>query len=414
MLLTNNTAKLITQIALLILLCSITALFVSKTEAGAKNVSGYVVNKTQDASVDQNIQIQLFAIENSTGRVVETHNTQLSNGNRFSFQNVAEGGDIAYRVVAIQEGYSPFVDILPSNDSTNIPITVWEHTTDPSIIRFGTYSILASAVSGEERKIAFLASVVIHNPTDKVWVAKPITQGITGPDLFRFNLPEGYQDLSVETNLPAGSVLEISTGFALTTPVPPGEHSLIMSYTVNYDKSSFSAPFRLAHGATKFIFLLPTDAGYVTGNRLVNIGSVDTPVGNGKTVTFDSYQGDNYEPGSQITLTINQLPQPPLLQRTIELFKDTNSIIFISAVSIGILLLPLSYLIYKRRQSYQSVEGEPNTQTDSLSVMPSTLLDLDQKYRVGEITTDDYLQQREDIIQAILKASNKKDSDSVF
>ena len=383
--------------------------------ANAAEIAGRVLNGTEGSSLPENLEMVVFAIENTTGEIVERSSGVTSFDGSFLFTDLAEGFDIAYRVVALRESYSPFIDIAPGSRTSDLSLTVWDNNTDPDILRIGNYNLLAVAVNGGERRIAFLASVVIRNDTDMVWVTKPPSEGLTGPDLLRFNLPEGYQNLSVETSLPSGSVLEIGTGFALTTPVPPGEHTVIVSYDATYEETVFSAPFRLAHGADSFSVLVPGEVGQVQGAGLEFAGEVEVPVGE-NVIVFKSYRGEGYLPSSSVNLSVSGLPQPPLIQRIADSFSGMEYIIGIALV-LGLALIALIVVaLTKKGQSGLKVttsgvgalvgsDGvEYGATVKSRREAIRLIAELDELKESSNLSDEDYIARREILLNLALKA----------
>ena len=391
-------ALLLLAATLLMLLSRIT------TPAAAADISGNVINGTNGAPLPEGLEILMLVIENETGTVLERRRETIATNGYFIFSNAMDGTDVAYRMVVENTGYSPFVDIAPGEGTENIMITLWEQTQDPSILRVGDYNVLIASVDGRERLVEVLAAATIRNTTDRVWVVKPIGDGITGLDLLRFNLPEGYSELTVETTLPAGSVLEINTGFALTTPVPPGEHSILIHYFIPYEGELLQAPFRLAHGADNVRFLLPKGAGNVNGNRLQYEGISEAPSGE-DVINFDTYTGVDYSPGDSIELEISGLPQPAFINRIQDSLNGRVYALATSGIS-GVLLLFAIVLVVLRRQSVHRKMGARAIDINYRHTIVKQIAELDDLYDEGTIQEEDYQKRRKILKEAILNEEN--------
>ena len=391
----------------------------AQSTVAVTQVSGIVVNGTAGSIPPTGATVVLFVIENSTGTALERRTTTVANDGMFAFQQVTAGPDIAYRVAAEGKEYSPFVDILPNVSTSNITLTTWDFTHDPAILRIGQYSVIAATIHRRERRIVFLGSLNVRNSADVIWVPKPPEAGLTGPDLFRFNLPEGYENLSVETDLPEGNILEIGTGFALTTPVPPGQHSLIMSYSVVYEEEALSIPFRLAHGADNFRFLLPTDSGRITGNGLTFVGALEVPTGE-QSISFDAYEGSGYQPGAALNITITELPGPTLVERSLDWLQGSEYVVGLG-IAVGVLLVGLiAFAVLRLRAQPKPLLDAvqfPNTVTavpDSDNPPPTTednsqeiiaqLAALEDEREEGTISENAYIEQRERLMRAAIAA----------
>ena len=116
---------------------------------------------------------------------------------------------------------TPYVDVLPDNAEEEVTLTVYNSTTSLDEISVTTYSMVIPVIDGSTGVLGVLAAVNLVNSGDTVYLADLTDPALTGFKLLRFNLPEGYQELTVESDLPSGNVMEISTGFAISNPVPP-------------------------------------------------------------------------------------------------------------------------------------------------------------------------------------------------
>ena len=76
-------------------------------------------------------------------------------------------------------------------------------------------------------------------------------------------MPKRYKSLSVESQLPEGNILEIETGFAMTNPIPPGSHSILIGYQAEYKEDNLKFPLRLPFGANEIKILIPKDKGII-------------------------------------------------------------------------------------------------------------------------------------------------------
>ena len=393
---------------LAVLMTFLLALSVRTHKANAADLSGSLVNGTEGGQLPEEADILMFAIQNGTGELLESQKMSPEPNGMFLFSGVAEGEDVAYRLIADLPGYTPILDVPPGMPLSDLQLTIWDHTADPSILYIRDYSVLTASADQRNRSLTFLATTVVANPTDKVWVPKAPEQGLTGPDLFRFNLPQGYQDLSIETNLPQGNVLEISTGFALTTPVPPGEYSIVIAYSLPYEGSVVEAPYRLAHGSDNFRFLHLEGAGEVKGTGLEYTGMVEVPTGD-QVIVFNTWEGTGYTPGDSIGITISGLPQPTLLERLAEF---TNGQMYATAIALVIAALLLALFVYavrvtlRARQAYVlGAEGEvPNLAGASRSDIVKRIAELDAMHEAGNIPEKRYRRNRDHLkAQALAK-----------
>ena len=67
----------------------------------------------------------------------------------------------------------------------------------------------------------------------------------------------------------------MGTGFGLTSPVTPGEHSLSFSFTFPYQGNAFSYQQNLLQGADTYQVLIPDRLGQLEVSSLEPIPAVD-------------------------------------------------------------------------------------------------------------------------------------------
>ena len=166
-----------------------------------------------------------------------------------------------YRVVVDDGVYTPYVDVLAEDADDEVTLTVYDRTASLDEIAVTSYSMVIPVVDSATGIIGVLAAVNLVNSGDEVYLADLTDPDLTGFNLLRFNLPTGYQELSVESDLPSGNVMEINTGFAISNPVPPGEYSMVISYSVPFEGNELNYPMRLPFGAESVSILLPGGRG---------------------------------------------------------------------------------------------------------------------------------------------------------
>ena len=131
--------------------------------------------------------------------------------------------------------FTPSVDLANTADWSNVELVIYDRTRTLDDLWVSSYSLLIPSIDARSRVMGVLGAIDIRNEGDTVWLPELNDPGLTGLDLVRFSIPEGYSNLSVESDLPAGNVMEIGTGFALSTPIPPGEFNILVSFLMSYD-----------------------------------------------------------------------------------------------------------------------------------------------------------------------------------
>jgi len=126
----------------------------------------------------------------------------------------------------------------------------------------------------------------------------------------RFSLPPQATALDVQSDLPGGQVISIGTGFAITAPVLPGEHSLSFSYRFPYQSDAVSYRQSFLQGAPLYQVLVPERLAQVQVGPLPAVTAVNI----GGSV-YRVWEALSIPPGQGLTLELRNLPRPSLLDR---------------------------------------------------------------------------------------------------
>ena len=372
-------------------------------ESGIVTVTGSVVNGTDGASLPEELEVFLLVIDEDEEAIVERVSTIVDSDGDFAIDAPALGAGQFYRVVADDGVYTPYKDITNPNGEPPPTLTVFDRTTALDDIAIDSYGVVFPVIDPAARTIAVLAAVSLMNKGDKVFVADLADPALTGLKLLRFNLPEGYAALNVESDLPSGNVMEINTGFALSNPVPPGEWDLVISYTASYEQNTFSYPFRLPFGAQQVSFLIPEGQGKLTG---LDLERVDTVVLN--ETTYVQYEGTDYARGTQLDVVITGLPNPGFDSQLLDFFRSTQFQIAL-AITVGLMLAGglAAYMIVRRPASD---DGDPMQNPASVSLdrtaIVAAIADLDRRHDAGEIDESSYIEERRRLMQSAIETDD--------
>ena len=228
-------------------------------------IYGEVLMGTKGENLPENITLKLFKIDENNNQIIEVESTNIDTNGKFIFDHNREKYN--YRILILGGEYIEYRDILV-NEPGYIEIIIYSSSPSLEDISILDYTIMITNIVGRDRNISILSVAKITNTSDSTWIPDITSPELTGLDLFRFNLPEGYMSLSVESQLPEGNIMEINTGFAMSNPIPPGEHSIIMSFETKYNSNNFNYPLRLPFGANRIKILLPENNGGLTSKYL--------------------------------------------------------------------------------------------------------------------------------------------------
>ena len=204
--------------------------------------------------------------------------------------------------VIIDEAFTYFLMITHQNiptivfieditDPNNIVVTVFDRVFTPKDIDVIDYSIMIPHISPESDIVSVLGLISFTNNSKSTYFADLTDPNTSGLNLLRFSLPENFENLSVDSDLPPGNVMQIPTGFALSNPVPPGEHQILYSYSMPRNTGSIKYNIRLPFGSEKFKMLVPQKSKIETEYDLLK----DSTLVDEKT--YEILQGQNIEKG---------------------------------------------------------------------------------------------------------------------
>ncbi len=408
--------RVIVEIFVAIVLGSFMPLFFFATAVAAQDteemttLSGRIVNGTEGGEAPAGLTVFALVIDEDAESIVERVESVTEADGSFAIdvESVSEGR--FYRIVADDGVYTPFVDLLPADAGEEVVLTVYDRTTSLDEISVTTYSIVIPAIDEDNEVLGVLAAVNLVNSGDEVYLADLTDPNLTGFNLMRFNLPAGFQQLTVESDLPSGNVMEIDTGFAISNPVPPGEYSMVISYSASFADGVFEYPFRLPFGAENVTVLIPEGSGEVTGLGLTR---ADTAViGDARYV---QYEGSNYERRAELGLRITGLPRPNVTSQFFEfLGSDEARIAIVASVVIAMLGIVAYVVVLSRRQVQTSATGgvvsdgesDGDLGSNARSHLVMAIAELDEMHELGKIEEAEYMGRRRQLVQQVIDAED--------
>jgi hypothetical protein len=124
--------------------------------------------------------------------------------------------------------------------------------------------------------------------------------------------------LDVQSDLPAGQIVSIGTGFAITAPILPGEHSLSFSYRFPYRGDGVSYRQSFVQGARLYQVLVPEALRQVEVVAPINTelsALQPTPPVDLNGALYRVWEVRDSPPGQGLALELRNLPRPSLLDR---------------------------------------------------------------------------------------------------
>jgi uncharacterized membrane protein len=370
---------------------------IASAQAPADEIIGIVTNGTDGGSVPANLQVLLMSIDLASNQIIEQKATTVDEDGIFRFEGLLSGPGISYRVVADAGIYTPSVDMASQDNWANVRLTIYDDTTSLEDVIISSYVMMIPTIDARTRQLGVLTVINVDNRGDRIWIPNMEDPNLTGLDLLRFNLPDGFTDLAVESELPSGSILEIDTGFAMTNPIPPGESAILISYIISYESDGFEFGLKMPYGIDSVRLLLPDGGGEITGNGLGEIESVVVAES-----VFNSVEGKNYAADDLLNAVFTGLPQPTPLQSLGDFFKGRTYVIVIIWV-VGLALLGiLGYALYSSRKKSDLSSDDDDDPANRADII-AEIATLDEEFEAGKIDKDEYNDQRDDLKRLALE-----------
>ena len=394
---------LILVISLILIITVQTAALASPSAQETISIRGKVVNGTAGFSVPDGLVV-LMLITGPDGTLAGTGQTVAAPDGSFAFddaQRVARG---AYTLSVDYGGVFYGLTLAPGELAGEQVITVYEPTEDAGIIVVDRHVMVVTGFDVTQRMATVTEFVRFANPTDRT--LKPNLE-TARPGMFsfmRFALPPDAANVTVQSNLQGGEIISVGSGFALTAPVPPGEHSVDFAYTFPYQGGEVAYRNSLPQGASIFQILVPDRW------EGIEISGLDSrpPVGIQEGV-YRAWEGRGIPAGPGVELRIDGLPQPGVLASVGATLSDSSFWLTAIPSAMGAFLLALLALGLARR--YRPVVATDSTLSFSegdvglspqRSVIVSALAALDNRYHHGELEEADYLAHRSELVAEAL------------
>ena len=341
---------------------------------GEFKLSGQIVNGTSP-SFDTTYEIKLMATQNSSSELIDI---EIINTNKnFDFKKVIIDEAFTYFLIVNHQDIPTIVFVEDIENPENINITVYDRVFTPKDIEVIDYSIMVPHISPDSDIISVLGLISFTNNSNSTYFADLTDPNTSGLNLLRFSLPENFENLSVDSDLPPGNVMQIPTGFALSNPVPPGEHQILYSYSMPRNTGSIKYNIRLPFGSKKFKILVPENSKLSTDYNLLK----DSTLVDDKK--YELLQGQDIKKGEVVVIDLINISKPGALKK-ITYFIEKNSIPFFVGSITGLVLLFVLIFSFLR-----SNFRKRNLKLNS-DVYIDKIIDLDERFEKNKINKEEY------------------------
>jgi len=365
-------------------------------------IGGNVIQMTSGASIPNGLEITLTTYDASNIPVGEK-SVAVGTDGAFEFTDFPKTEGYRYELQTLHGNLLQTVKVEDALDPTGIGMRIYETTPSLDGISATSHVTIIPRVDGKDRLMGVLELVEISNGGDRTFIPdldNPAPDGI--PQLLRFSLPAGYEQLTVDADLPNGNVLEIGTGFAMSNAVPPGDFRILYSYEIEYDGSSMLFDRSLGYDVFEYRILMPPAYGNVAADGFEVIG--DELLGD---TNYRVFQRDALLSTDRLQLNFTDLPEPSGLQ-SFQNFVGGSAWATIGtpAIAAGAMAILLGYVFFYRNRNRPAYAVGGLRREE----LVEQIAELDAVHDAGDIDDEAYAKERMGLFD---RAIDAPDSDEV-
>lgn len=360
--------------------------------AEASSGTGTVTGKVTSASgveLPDDLEITLHGFDNM--QVAITQTTTIQPDGSFTFQGVSmPAGRVFLATVKYQNAsYGSDIGAVQEGITTlDLPITVYETTTDTSILKADRLHLFFEFV--DEKTVRVIELYIISNPSDKTLVAEP------GKPTARFSLPKGASNLEFQDGALGGRYVQTPDGFGDTASISPGSGSyeVLFAYEMPYDRK-MELEQVMSMPVDAVVILVPEGSIKIKSDVLQDSGSRDV-----QGTAYHTYSGSRLAVGETLQLTLTGRPS----SGAPGLAASSQTSLFIGLSVFGVALIVAGVWLYRRRRSTSALMEEEEAlspfdgaDSESAESLMDAIIALDDLYRSGQLPEEAYQQRRAEL-----------------
>lgn len=362
-----------------------------------EDVQGRIINESTDYQHDSEFSVILHVFK--PDKSLETFRANADSSGRFLLKAVPMSADLRY-IISTNHKSIEYAKEIPLQELTgNLRLSVFDTTESLETLSIDSHLWLIKDVDPKTRHILITEIVMVRNNGDLVFA--PNLRDPSEMNFLRFSLPAGYSDLHMETDIGNGNILEVGTGFGMTSPIPPGLHQIIFTYTIPYHKDQIDITRRFLQELDVLQVLFPINQGSISSPNLEELES--TTIGD---VNYHAWAARNILEGSTIIVNLTKLSEPSISDILFSEKTIKKYLIIVIPSVLGLILL-ITLILVSIRPFYRALKNlnEPNHQFNNLESNSALLYDiayLDSTFSINKMTESQYLAIRNELMLLIL------------
>ena len=366
-------------------------------------IAGDVIQASAGADFPNGLDVTLTTYDTANIPVGEI-TVAVGTDGAFEFTDFPKTEGYRYELQTLYGNLRQTVRVEDALNPENIGMRIYETTASLEDISATSHVTIIPRVDGKEQLMGILELVELSNGGDRTFVPdleNPAPDGI--PQLLRFSLPDGYEELTVDADLPTGNVLEIATGFAMSNAMPPGDFRILYSYVVEYDGSSTIFDRSLGFDVFEYRILMPPTYGNVISEGFEVVG--DELLGD---TTYRVFQRDGLVSTDRLLINFTDLPEPSRLQ-SFQNFVGGSAWATIGtpAAAAGAMAILLGYVFFYRNRNRPAYAVGGLRREE----LVEQIAELDALHDAGEIDDEEYAEERLELFDRAIDAPDSATAD---
>jgi mono/diheme cytochrome c family protein len=346
---------------------------------GTGVISGTVVNGTTGAPVpDLTVELGIF----DQTSLLEQRTAKTDSAGLFRLTDLPTDAGIVFAGRVEYQGMpssSDFIAFEPGKNELNLPLSVFETTTDASGVRADRVHFILDFGPGQAQVAELMVFSLDGN---RAYVGD-------GTGVLRFTLPAGAQGLAIDGDTQDGRYQVTADGFVDKLPLQPGESTrqVLYRYSLPFTGDKLDFARTLPYAAAN-VNALVTDIGQklTSDDQLVNQGVRETQQGN-----FYNLVGQNLPAGQPVTIQMTGLAAAAAAEVTPTTGGGTATGRILLWVLIGLAATGAALLVALPLLRRRGAEAKGAVTRDELV---DALARLDMAHEAGELSDAAYRDER--------------------
>ncbi len=396
----TNTSNLFIfiSILLLLLLAPFTAQAQTPEAGSTITIEGQITNATPGGSAPPNLPLMLHLYDGM--RMADMVHGAADERGHFRFEDVATapgrtfGVMITYRDVTY---FSDRVDPQPGQSRLDIPVSIYDTTTDPQHVRVEQQQILLEFTADTVRVTQLCILSNLGN--------RAVVDG--GQRNLRFHLPPDATDVTFEQDEKGERFVLLEDSFADTAPVAPGHgtQAAMVSYALPHPNTDrFELHIPVDYPTDKTAVFLP-EVGITLDESEWEAG--EELLIRDKVHQMYTYRAGALKPGDSLHVVVAGQPQlaetgkpagesvtPAAAEAPVQ---DSRLPIFILGVALSLAMIGSGAIWWRRDRQPQTVTvaaGRDSEGAEELDAVLASIAELDAAHEAGTIDEVEYQERR--------------------